>query len=142
MAEKANLIKWKVEYIPDEDDLYYRMHKQYFEENLEIIPASGFRPIGNSLSTDWSKYSTSEESRLKAKKPEENRIIQMNVGDVREVPLKVQHNPSVKFNNRAHTDVFGLVGIPKSELNEKRMKLSSFSIWATDPINSNLVEDL
>lgn len=140
MAEKANIIKWKVEYIPNEDDLYYRMHKQYFEENLNIIPASGFRPIRNFLSTDWNKYSKPEESRLRAKKPDENRIVQMNVGDVRDVPLKVQHNPSVKFNNQAHTDVIGMVGIPKSGLNEIRMKLSSFSIWATDPIDSQFLK--
>ncbi|KKN26014.1 hypothetical protein LCGC14_0879020 [marine sediment metagenome] len=132
MAEKANLIKWEVEFIPDEDDLYYRMHEQYFKEDLELIPASGFRPKGNSLSTDWNKYSTPKESRLRTKKPEENRIVQMNTRDVRDQSLRVQHNPSVKYNNRAHTEIFGLVGIPKSELNEVRMKLSSISIWVDD----------
>ena len=87
MVEKTNVTKWLVEIIPDEDDLYYRMHKTYLEDNPNIIPGSGFRPQGESLSVDWNKYSTPEQSRQSATFPDDNRIVEMNVEDVRAIPL-------------------------------------------------------
>lgn len=101
----------------------------YFEEDPNIIPSSSFRPQGKSLSTDWNKHSTPERLRKRAEKPEENRIVQMNVGSVRAIPLTVNHAPDYVERNRAHTDVLGLIGISKSELNKIRSQLATLSDW-------------
>ena len=129
MAEKANVTKWPIENIPESHDLYYRIHQMYFNENPKIIPSSGFRPQGKSMSTDWNKYSTPEKLRQRAEKPEENRIVQMKAGSVRAIPLTVNHAPDHVRVNRAHTDVLGLLGIPKSELNKIRSQLATLSDW-------------
>jgi len=129
MVEKTNVTKWPIEIIPDEDDLYYRIHKMFFENVPNIIPSAGFRPQGNSMSTDWSKYSTPEESLQRANSPEDNRIVEMNVGDVRTIPLTVNHAPDYMKMNRAHTSVFGLVELPKSRLSKIRTQLATFSRW-------------
>ena len=129
MVEKTNVTKWPIEDIPDEDDLYYRIHKEFFEEDTIIIPSASFRPQGNSMSTDWNKYSTPEKLNQRAKKPEDNRIVEMNVGDVRVIPLIINHAPDYVEMNRAHTDVFGLIGLPKSKLSKIRTQLASLSSW-------------
>ena len=126
MVEKTNVTEWPMEIIPNEDDLYYRIHQMYFKDNPNDIPGSGFRPQGESLSTDWDKYSTPEESHQRAAIPDDNRIVEMNVGDVRVIPLTVEHNPDQFRMNRAHTDVLGLIGLSKSEINEIRSKLADF----------------
>ncbi|KKL13759.1 hypothetical protein LCGC14_2522540 [marine sediment metagenome] len=130
MVEKTNVTKWSIENIPDKDDLYYRMHKMYFEDNPNIIPGSGFRPQGESLSVDWNKHSTPEQSRQRATIPDDNRIVETNVGDVRAIPLIVIHNPDHARMNRAHTDILGLIGVSKSELNKLRSQLATLSDWA------------
>ncbi len=130
MVEKTNVTKWPIEIIPDKDDLYYRIHKMYFNEDPKIIPSASFRPQGKSLSTDWHKYSTPEKLRQRAEQPEENRIVQMKVENVRAVPLTVNHAPDYAEINRAHTDVLGLIGISKSELNKIRSQLATLSDWA------------
>jgi len=129
MVEKTNVTKWSIEIIPNEDDLYYRIHKMYYEDVPNVIPGSGFRPQGKSLSTDWNKYSTPERSRQRATIPEDNRIVEMNVGDVRVIPLTVNHTPDHVEVNRAHTDVLGLIDISKSELNKIRSQLATLSSW-------------
>ncbi len=129
MVEKTNVTKWSIEIIPEEDDLYYRIHKMFFKEEPNIIPSASFRVQGNSMSTDWNKYSTPERLRERAEKPEENRIVQMNVGNVRVIPLAVNHAPDYVELNRAHIDVLGLVGIPKSKLSKMRTQLATLSTW-------------
>lgn len=112
MAEKTTLKRlqdWAVEEIPNKDELYYNIHKQYYEKNPGIIPNSGFKPQGHSMSTNWGKYSTPAEALNRAKEPEKNKVVKMNVGDVRDVPLKVIHSPNKEKENRAHTDVLGLM---------------------------------
>ncbi|KKN41899.1 hypothetical protein LCGC14_0718640 [marine sediment metagenome] len=129
MAKKANVINWPIESIPNVDDIYYRIHKMYIEEVTHLIPSSGFRTRGDSMSTDWNKYSVPEKLRLRAKIPEDNRIVEMNVGNVRTIPLTVKHAPDHIVMNRAHTDVLGLIGLPKSELNKIRTQLATLSEW-------------
>ena len=129
MAEKANVTKWHIEIIPDEDDLYYRIHKMFFKEDPDIIPSASFRPQGKSMSTDWNKYSTPERLRQRANNPEDNRIVEMNVGNVRTIPLTVNHAPDYVEMNRAHTEVFGLVGLPRSKLSKIRTQLATLSSW-------------
>lgn len=129
MVEKTNVTKWPIEDIPAEDDLYYRIHKEYFEEDATIIPSASFRPQGNSMSTDWNKYSTPEKLNQRAKSPKDNRVVEMNVGDVRIIPLTINHAPDYVEMNRAHADVFGLIGLPKSKLSKIRTQLASLSSW-------------
>ena len=129
MVEKTNVTKWIIEAIPNEDDLYYRIHKVFFEEDTTIIPSASFRPQGKSLSADWNKYSTPKKLLQRAINPEDNRIVEMNVGDVRVIPLTINHTPDYVGMNRAHTDVLGLVELPKSQLSKIRTQLATLSSW-------------
>jgi len=98
---------WQSENIPDIDTLYMRVHKGWFNEDGTINPGV-FRDRGDGMSTDWSKYSTPGDTCNRAKTPEENSVISMNVGEVRTIPNQlVRHTPDEKLNNRAHTDVVG-----------------------------------
>jgi hypothetical protein len=70
------------------------------------------------MSTDWSRYSTPEESRQSAREPAVTGVVEMTVADVRAIPEQtVEHTPIQNhpdpsiLDNRAHTDVFG----PKEE---------------------------
>lgn len=95
---------WAIEEIPDEDALYMRAQRGYFRDG-ELIPGV-FRDRQGAMSTDWSKYSTPEQSRSRARTPEDNAIIQLAVGRVRqEAKQSVQHEPIPE--NRAHTNVYG-----------------------------------
>jgi hypothetical protein len=58
------------------------------------------------MSTDWDKYSTIEECRNRARYPDDNAVIRMNAGEVREIPgQRIEHHPVP--DNPAHTDVLG-----------------------------------
>lgn len=101
------------EEIPPSDTLYYRAHRTFYGKRwpLNSIPPTCFmnRPKddpGAGMSTDWSKYSSPEQSRERARAPEDNAIVALTVEDVRAVPgQRVMHTP--QSDNRAHTDVFG-----------------------------------
>jgi len=147
MDKEASSMNWSIENIPDNNIIFYRMHKQYYEDNPEIILGSGFKPQGKAMSTDWKKYSTPEQSLLRASSPNENRIISMKVGKIRASPLIIEHSPSKKYCNRAHTDVLGLKSISRSKKNRIREYLASNSIWVLlseekkrDIINKNIEE--
>ncbi len=97
--------RWESEYIPDADSLYMRVHFTNLYEDGTMKPGA-FRDIGDGMSTDWEKYSTAEDTRLRGKAPRANAVISMRVGEVREIPAQeVIHTPTQ--NNRAHTEVFG-----------------------------------
>lgn len=118
---------WPKEHVPDEDYLYYRIHVTDLDENGGLRPNS-FRDRGGAMSTDWSKYSTPEESRARARIPEKNGIVVLGVGEVRGIPgLWVEHTPDPILNNRAHTDVGG----PKEP--EVRVKLARIAQWKIRP---------
>ena len=75
------------------------------------------------MSTDWDKYSSPEETLQRARNPADNGVIQMVVGDVRQVPgLRVEHTPDFP-RNRAHTDVYG------EKSTEARVKLLRICTW-------------
>ena len=105
---------WPIEEIPDGDALYMRVHRQWFRPDGSIINAC-FRnrpDDSGGMSTDWARYSTPEETRQRARRPQDNAVVAMNVGQVRAIPGQtVQHSPifghSDLPDNRAHTDVFG-----------------------------------
>jgi hypothetical protein len=79
------------------------------------------------MSTDWAKYSTPEETRHRARLPNDNGIVRMKAGDVRGVPLQVAHTPELGRTglqpNRAHTDVVG------EKTTEVRLKLFRLCEW-------------
>ena len=129
MVEKTNVTRWPIEDIPDEDDLYYRIHKSFFEDDTTVIPSSSFRPQGKTLSTDWNKYSTPERLQKRATNPEDNRVVELNVGGVRVIPLTVNHAPDYVEMNRAHTNVLGLISLPRSKLSKIRTQLATLSSW-------------
>ena len=118
-----------VEEIPSTCRLLYRIHKQHFRNN-RIIPGA-FRELGEgenkSMSTDWGKYSTPQESRNRARIPNDNGIVSFNVGNVRNIPLDVIHNPDFKLKNPAHTDVKGLYN-PKVK-DKARLELMDIYEW-------------
>lgn len=97
---------WHVEEIPDSDSLFYRVHETYLNGEKKIPPAA-FRLRGGGMSTDWSRYSSAERQRLRATVPEENGVVTLPAGEVREHPaLVVVHTP--RQDNRAHADVMGI----------------------------------
>jgi hypothetical protein len=107
MADEVS--RWKPEYLPEDDLLYMRVHKNYFDQG-DIAPgAFRNRPTErDGMSTDWQKYARPEETLSRARNPIENAVIQMRVGDVSQIPgQSVVHSPDLITPNRAHTDVFG-----------------------------------
>ena len=68
------------------------------------------------MSTDWSKYTRSEETQQRASSaPNDNGVVRLQVGRVRAIDeLLVTHTPLRK--NRAHTDVTGPVTSPESRV--------------------------
>jgi len=102
--------KWEGEEIPDEDFLFMRVHRDYWDDEGEPIPKA-FRnhpkKIGG-MSTDWQKYSTPEETRQRGREGAANIVIQLLTGTVRKIPdQSVVHTPDIENNNRAHSDVLG-----------------------------------
>lgn len=96
---------YPVEKIPDTDKLYRRVHKT-FVINGELIPIA-FRENDGGMSTDWEKYSTPEQARLRAKKnPGLNGIVSLVAGELRNIDLKVVHSPT--HNHQSHADVIGV----------------------------------
>jgi hypothetical protein len=125
--------RWPSEPAPAKDALYRWVHQQWFNKAGEVSPTF-FRNARDpetgregGMSTDWSRYSTPQETRERAKDPAINGVIEMTVGDVLAIPTtpkqKVLHtpiqnhpNPEIK-DNRAHTDVLG----PKDDNEIKRL---------------------
>ena len=110
---------WPEENIPDQDLMYYRVHKNYID-----LETGGPKPgaFGNqpksdpnsAMSTDWEKYATPHDTQNRgAQLPVDVNyaIISLNAGDVRNLGADelqyVNHTPDKDRNNRAHTDVRG-----------------------------------
>lgn len=119
-------IVFEPEDIPDDHDLFMRVHKQYTTKGI-LLPTA-FRSQGDGMSTDWNKYSTPVETKARANKnPENNGVISFSVGATRKIPEQiVKHTP--EDNNRAHTDVFGIKKDPKIRIAFKRI-----SKWEINP---------
>ncbi len=82
------------------------------------------------MSTDWNKYSTPLETRLRAKNPQANIVIALVAGDVRAIEgQRIEHTPinpsDEQAGNRAHTDVFG------EKTTEVRLKF--MQVWSAVP---------
>lgn len=113
MVDEIAVTLWPVERIPDEDCLYFRVHKGFMDRDGKPIPGAFRNRPGEGdetggMSTDWCRYSTAEESRSRGRVPTDNAVIKLIAGQVREIPEQsVEHSPDSSRNNRAHTDVWG-----------------------------------
>ena len=115
---------WPSEPIPNFHDLFMRVHRQWTKNGLPMPGA--FKNRDDGMSTDWAKYSTSDETRSRGRNPADNGVVRMQVGTVRDLPdQRVEHTP--ESNNRAHTDVLG----EKDE--EVRLKFVRICSWAINP---------
>lgn len=127
-------LTWQSENIPNEDFLFMRVHKQKFTARYPIFSPMVFMNRGGGMSTDWSKYSTPNETRNRGRIPQDNAVIRMLVSDVRKIEGQtVTHTPDIQRKNRSHTDVFG----EKDEDPEVRLKFLRISEIVTrveDPI--------
>jgi hypothetical protein len=91
-----------IEDIPDDDALYKRVHASLFKDGR--IMTGAFKQV--EMSVDWSKYSTAQNSRDRAKKPSLNGVIELIARDVRQIPGQVvEHAPLLE--NRSHSLVVG-----------------------------------
>jgi hypothetical protein len=114
--------RWPQEVIPDTDVLYMRVHKNNVKDG-EVQPGA-FVDHEGAMSTNWQKYCHSPvEARSKARKPIDNGVLSAVTGDLRAVPLVVEHTPDEQRNDRSHTDVRG----EKSP--EVRLKLYDAFSW-------------
>ena len=123
---------WPKEEIPDEASVLMRIHRAWMRDGGVMLGA--FQDRGRGMSVDWSKYSKSEETRQRARRPADNGVIGMAVSGIRSIEgLEAEHDP-VQENtcdaegnlippNRAHAEVLG----EKTE--ERRVKLSRIYSW-------------
>ena len=126
MGKVDDPIEWIVEDVPNEDHLYMRVHKNYWRGR--VLPGV-FREHGGGMSTDWCKYSTPETTRSRARKPSDNGVLSLPVGGVRSISgLSVMHTPDIEINNRAHTDVKGIVCERKTEIRVHLLRLHQVEI--------------
>lgn len=109
-----------VEIIPDEDAIFRRVHENYVKQGK--LQPGFFVDYGGGMSANWNKYCTAEGALAKAKEPEKNGVISLNVAHVRAIDLTVDHTPS--HSDQSHSEVFG----PKTSL--VRMKLRDAAQWA------------
>lgn len=117
MANKT-IVLWPKEDIPDTDDLYMRAHKMHFRAGG--LRPQVFRKQGAAMSTDWSRYSSPEATRERARVAKDNAVIAFAAGAARNLRLTVDHTPDRATNNRAHTDVSGNVSDPEVRLKLRR----------------------
>lgn len=105
MAEQDEIVGWPIEEIPNRDALFMRVHDTWFKPGGAIAPGA-FQKRDGGMSTDWSQYSTPEQTRQRGRTPRDNAVVEMNVGRIRTIPgQRVEHRPFP--DNRAHTDVLG-----------------------------------
>lgn len=96
---------WPQEEVPDDAQLYLRAHRMFFYDE-ELAPGV-FRDHGSAMSTEWDRYSTPDEALQRAKAPNDNGIVALRAGDVRQIlgADSVRHTPQADC--RAHVDVVG-----------------------------------
>ncbi|MBO0932717.1 hypothetical protein [Fibrella aquatilis] len=127
---------WPIEPIPNEHDVYFRVHKNYIvNDGPYMFKPRAFVERGDkadqhkSMSTNWEEYSTPEQTQSEAKIPMDNGVVAMSVGGLRSENLTVNHAPIPTI--RAHTDVNGLPDDIKDV--EVRVKLFKHCRWVINP---------
>jgi hypothetical protein len=121
--------------IPNNSKLYYRVHITNIIDGA-VVPGS-FKELGSGMSTDWEKYSTPEQSLKRARVPIENSIVHFVVGELRSIPLEVEHTPDDELNNQAHTDVKGISGVNKQKVRLNLLGLFKWEILPPVPVKRN-----
>jgi hypothetical protein len=127
-----------IETIPDEDILFYRVHKTKIdqEESDEkkkiMLIAFDPQPKGcTEMSTDWSKYSSAFDTQNKAKIPTDNGVLSFIVSRVRNAPfpLEVRHDPVLNehFKNKSHALISSVP--PRKNDIGIRLKLRDICNW-------------
>lgn len=119
-----------VEYIPDKDLLYHRIHKAFWldqinshkNKNGKEFPPGLFRYRGDddNLSVDWRKYSTPKDTKNRAPDPSTNGVVEFDAGSVRKDSLTVKHDPI--DDNQAHSCICG-------NESQVRKTLSNIAKW-------------
>lgn len=75
------------------------------------------------MSCDWEKYSSPEQTKQRARTPEDNAVLRFGAGVVASLPnQRLEHDPL--DDNRAHSQVFG------EKTTEIRLKLKRLCVWA------------
>lgn len=121
----ADEIVFPPEQIPDADTVLMRAHKTHFSGGT--LRPGVFRAQKGSMSVNWSKYATPEETKQQAKNPAENAVLSLLVGGVRKIKtLDVTHTPTI--NNRAHSEI--VLPVEDSALTEVRLLLSRIATVA------------
>lgn len=127
---------WPIETIPDEDKLFYRIHKNYIQDG-QLIPGS-FREKGEGMSTDWDKYSTPIDAKNRAKVPADNGIVSFISGDIRRIGLEVKHDPicspDENIYNRAHANIIGL------SKNKEKLRLDLMELYHWEIQIDNIID--
>ena len=130
------MTQWPSEDIPDGAYLFMRALAVHFVRN-EIQPGC-FKAHGGGMSTDWSEYSTPQQTRARAlsKPPSAYGVVTLPVGGVRDIDgLEVHHAPLAE--NRAHTNVTGIIADPaidKTEVRERLAFIAQIAIHPSDPV--------
>ena len=129
---------YPIEEIPNQDLLYYRIHKtkidfDELDDNKKIkLLAFDPQPKGSTeMSTDWHKYSSALDAQNRARVPNDNGIVSFEVGTVRSspFPLHVRHDPTLTehFKNRAHAVILSIP--PRNNDIGIRLKLRDICKW-------------
>lgn len=125
--------RWEIESVPNEDYVYRSVHYQWFNNTSGKLLAGAFRvppenvDLRRGISVNWDKYSTPEETRSGARRPEENGVISLNVGEVRvHETLKIEHTP--RPQKRAHCDILGAANDPEAAI--KLLRISRVLVVA------------
>lgn len=104
MADQ-DMKSWVVEFIPDTDQLFKRIHRTLFKDDGTIMTGAFAQ---TKMSVDWSKYSTPVATQRREGNAIENAVARLVVADVRCVPGQtVEHDPDWEKPNRAHSLVNG-----------------------------------
>jgi len=99
-----------------------------------FIPPVAFRPVNNEVSVDWEKYTSAELILSRARVPDENGVIVLNVIDIRDNDiLDVVHAPIPE--NQAHSNIIGFKDLPKSRITKLRLQLALKGKWKIHPRN-------
>ena len=151
--------KWQIESIPDLDSLYFRIHKQNVFDNKDlknIIKPRAFcnTPAnGGNMSTDWSKYATSQltldhvskqykTGKTEFKNKDDFGVVSFSVRKIKEIDSnhRVVHDPIQNIpeiigdpNNRAHAIVDGKISGDKEDSLEVRALFVENAKWEILP---------
>jgi len=127
--------RWDKEYIPDENSLYMRVHKNDLDAEGKPVPGA-FRnsPKGAAgMSSNWDKYADANSTRSGGPQlPQNYAVVTLQVSSARGVPGQtVEHSPDHLRRNRAHTDV---IGVKDAEARLAFLRTYNLAIAINDPV--------